>query len=123
MFKSNSNGLKGKVLAFTIAAASLSSAQAFGSSIESPEYGNSAWNWWENSVSTVVESDNDITQEEALTAHPETRSSEFGHVAWNTWNTWTSGDSSDNVNAKSDNGFKEPSPEFGHVAPAGWENS
>ncbi len=43
MFTKYSNGLKGITLALAIAATSLSSAQAFGSSIESPEYGNSAW--------------------------------------------------------------------------------
>lgn len=120
MFNKFSKTVKGKTLAFAIAATALSSTQAFGSSLESSEYGNSAWNWWENSTSTQVESSAEANQTDTLLAHPETRSSEYGHVAWNDWQTSVPNDQQPAQTAQN---TREVSPEFGHIPLNWWENS
>ncbi len=120
MFNTLSKTVKGKTLAFAIAATALSSTQAFGSSLESSEYGNSAWNWWENSASTQVQSAVENNQTDTLLAHPETRSSEYGHVAWSDWKTGTSNGQQQVQTAQH---TREASPEFGHIPLNWWENS
>ncbi len=120
MFTKYSNGLKGITLALAIAATSLSSAQAFGSSIESPEYGNSAWNWWDNEASVQTAAATKNSQLVTLIKHPETRSSEFGHVAWNKWGAT---DMAVNNTSHSGSTYTEVSPEYGHVPAPGWEKA
>ncbi len=120
MFTTLSKTVKGKTLAFAIAATALSSTQAFGSSLESSEYGNSAWNWWESATSTQVESVVDTKQTDTLLAHPETRSSEFGHVALSTQKASVTDNT---LHAQTAHNTRERSPEFGHIPQNWWENS
>ncbi|MBS98792.1 MAG: hypothetical protein CMI01_08960 [Oceanospirillaceae bacterium] len=111
-------GFKGTAFAFAISALSLSGTQAFASSVESAEFGNGAWNWWEQSSQSVQN-----TQASGQTTNLDALSPEFGQGSWNWW-----ADAQDNTIhavtvAKNDYSPVEPSPSFGAFAIDWWNKS
>ncbi len=116
MSTKRSSSVKNTIAAITFSALAFSTSGAFASTLESAEYGNTAWDWWENASSQTEAASSQLNTD--YIAYPETRSSEFGSVPFNAWNTSTNAD----VTLSSSDSFREVSPELGHF-PINWYQS
>lgn len=108
-----SSSVKNTIAAVAFYSLAFSTSTSFASSLESSEYGNTAWDWWNNSSNQAEAASNQINTD--YISHPETRSSDFGHVPFNSWTTSTDKDAT----LGSNDSFREVSPEFGNF-PINW---
>lgn len=113
MSTKNYSSVKNTIAAVAFSSLAFSTSGAFASTLESAEYGNTAWDWWKNGSSQIEAASTQVNTD--YIAHPETRSSEFGHVPFNSWST----SNDKGATLGSNDSFREVSPELGNF-PINW---